>query len=133
MRFGDRLRFDWHVSPDVADCLVPVLLLQPVVENAVVHGLDAGQPSLNVRIDAVATERGVEITVENDGAMVRPTGPRENGHGVGLPTTRARLKTMHGDDASLTLLSRASGGAIVRIVLPRRTAVRRPVVLQEAI
>src|SRR4029078_5645973 len=43
MRFGERLQYDWHVGAGVADCLVPVLVPQPIVENAVVHSLDAGQ------------------------------------------------------------------------------------------
>ena len=121
MRFGDRLRYDWHVAPEVADCLVPVLLLQPIVENAVVHGLDDGQESLEVRVDAVPTTGGVAITVENDGASVSSEPRRAGGHGVGLAATRARLMTVHGDRASLTLASRAGGGAIVRIVIPRKT------------
>jgi signal transduction histidine kinase len=124
MRFGDRLRYDWHVAPEVADCLVPVLLLQPIVENAVVHGLDVGQETLNVRVDAVPTTDGVAITVENDGASVSAEPRRAGGHGVGLASTRARLMTVHGDRASLTLASRAGGGAIVRIIIPRKTAER---------
>ncbi|MGH9888152.1 MAG: sensor histidine kinase [bacterium] len=124
MRFGDRLRYDSDVAPEVAECLVPVLLLQPIVENAVVHGLDAGQESLHVRIDAVATRNGVEITVANDGTVVRPDAPRAGSHGTGLATTRARLMTVHGDRASLTLQPRAGGGAVVRIVIPRAAGER---------
>jgi sensor histidine kinase YesM len=99
-----------------------VLLLQPIVENAVVHGLDVGQESLNVRVDAVSTTDGVAITVENDGASISAEPRRVGGHGVGLASTRARLMTVHGDRASLTLASRAGGGAIVRIVIPRKIA-----------
>jgi two-component system sensor histidine kinase AlgZ len=124
MRFGDRLQYDWHVDAGVADCLVPVLVLQPIVENAVVHSLDAGQQSLHVHIRAVARERDVEITVENDGIAGAADTPRA-GHGVGLSTTRARLMTAHGDRASLTLRRPDDGGAVVRIVLPRRVAAPR--------
>jgi len=136
MRFGDRLRYDWTVAPDIANCLVPVLLLQPLVENAVVHGLDAGQECLSVQVDARGMPAGVQITVTNDGANVRADAPRSNGHGVGLATTRARLVTAHGDRASLTLEARKAGGAVVRIVIPRRTAEQTPksgeATLQEA-
>jgi len=124
MRFGDRLSYEWHVAVEVADCLVPVLLLQPIVENAVVHGLDAGQESLNIQINAVATPSGVEITVENDGTSVGLESARRTGHGVGLAATRARLMTVHGDRASLTLEPRTGGGAIVRVVMPRKIADR---------
>lgn len=120
MRFGDRLRYELNAAPDVRDCLVPVLLLQPIVENAVVHGLDAGQPELLVRIDALAVAEGLEIVVENNGPEVGSTAQR--GHGLGLSTTRARLLTAYGDRASLTLKPRDGGGARVRVVLPRKVA-----------
>lgn len=120
MRFGDRLQYEWYVEPTVAECLVPVLLLQPVVENAVVHGLDAGQPSLHVCIRAAARGGDVEITVENDGIAGHLDARRPTSRGVGLTTTRARLLTVHGDRASLTLHRPDDGGAIVRVILPRR-------------
>src|SRR4029078_13449234 len=94
----------------------------PVIENAVVHGLDAGQQRLHVRVDAVTHTSGVEISVQKDGQEPVPEGKRSPGHGVGLAATRARLITAHGDLASLTLLPRDGGGAIVRIVVPRKTA-----------
>jgi sensor histidine kinase YesM len=119
MRFGDRLRYECHVDPDVADCLVPVLLLQPIVENAVVHGVDVGQATLSVSVDIVAIPDGVRITVENDGAAVDVSAP-PTGHGVGLAGTRARLLTIHGDRASLSLAPRNGGGAVVRVDIPRK-------------
>lgn len=124
MRFGDRLTYEWRVAPDVGDCLVPVLLLQPIVENAVVHGLDAGQGDLTIRVDAAATGDGVEIVVENNGPDPASGATKPAGHGLGLSTTRARLITAYGDNASLALAPRAGGGARVLIRLPRRTAAR---------
>jgi signal transduction histidine kinase len=120
MRFGDRLRYECHVDPDVGECVVPVLLLQPIVENAVVHGLDAGQESLTVRVDVLGTSEGVEISVQNNGNTPEPDRGAPSGHGVGLASTRARLITAHGDRASLSLLPRQGGGAVVRIVIPRK-------------
>lgn len=126
MRFGDRLRYTLEVAPEVRESMVPVLLLQPIVENSVVHGLDSGQESLTVRITAADTTEGVELVVENDGAVVGGTGQKAKGHGVGLSTTRARLRTAYGDRASLSLKPLEHGGMRVRIVLPRTTApVRR--------
>lgn len=122
MRFGDRLRYEWHVAPEVADCLVPVLLLQPIVENAVVHGLETGEESLTVRVEAFATPEGLEIIVENDGMSLESGEQRAKGHGVGLAATRARLMTAYGDRASLTLRPREGGGVRVRIVLPGMVA-----------
>lgn len=122
MRFGDRLRYELRLAPSVHECLVPVLLLQPIIENAVVHGLDAGQVQLNVHIEATESTEGVELVVENDGAVRDADEAKVKGHGMGLSTTRARLLTAYGDRASLTLKPRADGGMRVRIVLPRRLA-----------
>ncbi len=129
MRFEERLRYEWKIAPSVADCLIPVFLLQPIVENAVVHGLDAGQDSLNVRIDAAELDDSVVITVENDGNPLAVEGSTSNGHGIGITTTRARLETAYGDRASLTLDPRPGGGAVVRIVIPisRSAAATRPI------
>ena len=126
MRFGDRLRYVVDVAPEVRESLVPVLLLQPIVENAVVHGLDSGQESLTVRITAAHIGEGVELIVENDGALVDPDGAKPKGHGVGLSTTRARLLTAYGDRASLGMKPLDDGGMRVRIVMPQTTSpVRR--------
>ena len=119
MRFDDRLTYELHVEPAVAECLVPVFLLQPIIENAVIHGLDAGQESITVRIDAIATSRGVELTVQNNGSEVGSRSGGARGHGLGIATTRARLSTAYGQLASLELLPRENGGAVVRIVIPR--------------
>jgi len=119
MRFDDRLTYELHIEPIVGDCLVPVFLLQPIIENAVIHGLDAGQASITVRIDATATSRGVELTVQNNGSEVGSRSGGARGHGLGIATTRARLSTAYGQLASLELLPRENGGAVVRIVIPR--------------
>lgn len=122
MRFAERLQYELHVSPDASDSLVPVLILQPIVENAVVHGLDAGQEVLRVRLDVRRAGDEVELVVENDGAILEGTGLRSKGKGLGLSATRARLLTAYGDRASLTLKPRDGGGVVVRIALPRKHA-----------
>jgi two-component system, LytTR family, sensor kinase len=121
MRFGERLQYALTVAPEVADCTVPVLLLQPLVENAVVHGMDAGQERLSVVVTAMAAAGGVELRVENDGPGLDLAEPRVNGHGVGLSASRARLTTAYGDGASLRLEPRPGGGVVVRLVLPHRS------------
>jgi sensor histidine kinase YesM len=105
----------------VADCLVPVLLLQPLVENAVVHGLEAGQERLNVSIAAASVPEGLELVVENDGPALAPM-TSDDGHGVGIAATRARLTTAYGDRAGLTLRPRDGGGVSVRLIVPRSKA-----------
>jgi len=123
MRFGERLQYDLRVAPDVADCLVPVLLLQPLVENAVVHGLDAGIERLHIAVVAQSQADEVELLVENDGTSLDvddvTAAEATGGDGVGLAATRARLATAYGDRASLRLLPREGSGVRVRITLPR--------------
>ena len=115
MRFGERLAYTCDVSANASGRMVPVLLLQPIIENAVVHGLDAGQERLNVRVAASTRQDGLELLVENDG----PADARSNGgHGIGLAATRARLTTAYGDRATLTLEPRTEGGMTVRILVP---------------
>jgi two-component system LytT family sensor kinase len=116
MRFGERLKYSVHVAGAAAGRTVPVLLLQPIIENAVVHGMDAGQDQLNVDITARLAPDALELLVENDG----PADARGNGsgRGVGLSTTRARLATAYGERASLTLEPRDTGGMRVRITIP---------------
>jgi sensor histidine kinase YesM len=121
MRFGQRLRHRIEVAPEVENCSVPMLLLQPLVENAVVHGLDAGQERLEVVIAASSLGEELEIRVENDGPALDAS-TRADGHGVGLASTHARLETAYGDRASLQLLPRDGGGVVVRLILPRESS-----------
>ena len=94
----------------------PVLLLQPIIENAVVHGMDAGQERLNVDITARLASDALELVVENDGPV--ESKGNGSGRGVGLSTTRARLATAYGERASLTMEPRDTGGMRVRIRVP---------------
>jgi sensor histidine kinase YesM len=119
MRFGDRLRYDRDIAPGVSECVVPVLLLQPIVENAVLHGLDSGEGTVHVTIRASLHGDDVELAVENDGSTLDADSSRAGGHGVGLAATRARLATAYGDRASLALSGRPGGGVVVRIRTPR--------------
>ena len=118
MRFGDRLRYELRVASDVGECPVPVLLLQPLVENAVMHGLEGGAERLHITVEANRSPNGVEIRVENDGTPLEAEGSRRAGHGVGLAATRARLATAYGDRASLELLPREGGGVVVSLTVP---------------
>ncbi len=126
MRFGDRLRYECRVAPDAADCLVPVLLLQPLIENAVVHGLDASQDTFHLSVVAIRTSQGVEITITNDGSPLRVGASSSAGHGLGVSTTLARLKTAHGEFASLTLQPSPTGGTVAHIIIPHGPATAVP-------
>jgi hypothetical protein len=117
VRFGERLRFEAEVTPDAGACLVPPMLLQPLVENAVKHGI--GQMIEPGRISIHAARAGslLRIGVEND---VDPDTPCVKGTGVGLENVRRRLAAAYGIEASIHW-SRDGAGFRVELSLPAMT------------
>ncbi len=114
MRFGDRLTFSISIPEAEGELPVPHLLLQPLVENAIQHGL-APRPGRGVLAVRAGREAGcLWLEVEDDGVGLR----EGHGEGVGLANTRARLRARHGDAAELTLEPRPGGGAVARLRLP---------------
>ncbi|MGB3543755.1 sensor histidine kinase [Rubrivirga sp.] len=134
VRFGDRLRVAFDVDADALGAHVPPLLLQPLVENAVRHGVLPREEGGAVRVEGrrVGTESGrLLLRVEDDGRGLAEGTTMSDG--VGLANVRARLAAMYGADASLTLHRADGGGFVVQIDLPYRSgpdlaAVHSPVV-----
>ncbi len=117
-RFGDRLHFHMDVAPEAEPALVPAFLLQPLVENAVRHGLEPrpGAGSLSIR---ARRENGtLHLTVSDDGVGLPEQRPAREG--IGLVNTRARLRELYHGAARLELTSGA--GVTVDITLPFRPA-----------
>jgi two-component system, LytTR family, sensor kinase len=118
-RFGDRLRVDMDVAADVLDARVPHLLLQPIVENAVRHGIGSRATSGRVTITAGAVGDSLRIRVQDDGrGLARTDGTSPPSEGVGLGNTRERLHTLYGAGDRLTVTSPPAGGTIVELTLP---------------
>lgn len=117
-RFGERLRFDVALQDGAADARVPALLLQPLVENAVKHGVARSESPTCIRIGARIDGAILEIFVEND---ANASGQPARGEKVGLDNVRDRLRTRFGDDASLEVGAIAEGGFrnILRLPLSR--------------
>jgi LytS/YehU family sensor histidine kinase len=117
-RFGDRLRVTCHVEPGAELARVPALLLQPLVENAVSHGLaaHAAGRSVSVHVDARRQGRRLRLVVRDDGPGFEPREAREKA--VGLAGTRARLLEAYGAHQTLELSNAPGGGAVVAIELP---------------
>lgn len=117
-RFDERLQFQMQIAPGTETALVPTLALQPLVENAVEHGLkeraEGGLVTVSSRRDGALLRL---IVADNGAGFSKKTPLRE---GVGLSNTRARLRALYGDAARLDL--RDSGGATVEITLPFRAA-----------
>jgi LytS/YehU family sensor histidine kinase len=100
VRFGNRLRVTQSITPDCARCTVPSLILQPLVENAVKHGIAGLVDGGEIRLDAECRDGIIRITVNNDFDS-EDSGPRRAG--VGLANVRARLKTFYQNQARLSV------------------------------
>ncbi len=130
-RFGDRLQVTLQVAPEVLPVSVPFLCVQPLVENAVRHGLE-GRPGCG-RVTIVASDAGSEalISVEDDGAGIDPDAVRRtlagspDGDGVGLGNVDERLRQVYGDDYGLVVETAEGAGTKVSMRVPKyRTGVR---------
>ncbi len=115
VRFGERLSVERSVAPDALDLLVPNLILQPLVENAVRHSI--APRAAGGRIEIRARREGASLVIEifDDGPGVTAVNHRE---GVGLSNTRARLEQLYGNGQALELRSEPGGGFRVKLSLP---------------
>jgi LytS/YehU family sensor histidine kinase len=116
IRFGDRLSIELDVPDGAAGALVPTLMLQPLVENAVEHGVNRTHDGARVRLTAERAGDRLRLEIEDNGP-----GPTRGGEGVGLANTRARLAALYGDSHRLELKAAETGGTMVSIELPFRS------------
>lgn len=115
VRFSDRLRVVWSIEPGVRHAQIPGFILQPLVENALRHGIAQRGDGGTVEIIARRESQTVVLTVRDDGPGLSQIPPRV---GLGLTNTRERLRTIYGDAASLSLNASVTRGAIATIRLP---------------
>lgn len=119
VRFGCRLRVEMHIAPEAKYVLVPTLLLQPLVENAIRHGLERTKRGGTITLSANRVGCRVEIKVEDNGAGLPDAWQMETGSGQGLTITRERLCALYPMGAArISVRSRQSGGTEVLISLP---------------
>jgi LytS/YehU family sensor histidine kinase len=98
VRFGPRLRFEAEVGEDAAACLLPPMLLQPLVENAVKHGIGEMVGAGTIRVEAARAGSQLRIRIEND---IDPDGLPRKGNGIGLENVRQRLAAGFGSEAGI--------------------------------
>jgi two-component system, LytTR family, sensor kinase len=128
IRLGERLRVDVAISPETLDALVPSMLLQPLVENAVRHGIASVVEGGTIAIRSEFHNGQLQIIVKNSGAVAEREDKPMNG--IGLSNTIERLKTLYGADQKFTLVWPRAGGCEVTVELPiRRSAQGQEVLL----
>jgi LytS/YehU family sensor histidine kinase len=109
LRFGERLRLEFDVDERVESALVPSLLLQPLVENAMKYAIAPREQGGSVTIIAGVERGGLRLAVVDDGPGLPPAVANGNGRGVGLRNTRERLKVLYGDAHSVEVADAAPG------------------------
>jgi hypothetical protein len=116
IRMGPRLAFSLVLPPELAQHPVPALLLQPLVENSIQHGLE---PKVEGgRITVSARREGDQLVLEVSDTGIGPSEAPASGKGFGMTQVRERLATLHGSDASVDFRAAPQGGACTSIRLP---------------
>jgi two-component system, LytTR family, sensor kinase len=128
-RFGPRLDVRVSVAPEVLTAVVPVLSLQPLVENAVRHGVESAAGPCHVEILGADLDADVELTVRDHGAGMTAEAARAalegRGAGIGLANVQARLQSTFGPEYGLEVESEPGEGTAVRMLIPKfRAGVR---------
>ena len=119
VRFPNRLKTQVHIADDLLKVLVPGLILQPLVENAIKHGVSHSRRPVTITISARSDEDHLILTVADD-ADPKPVDISDNGEssGIGLANVRDRLDTRFGREASLQTVRPEEGGYIAQLTLP---------------
>ncbi|WP_029266499.1 MULTISPECIES: sensor histidine kinase [unclassified Microbacterium] len=124
-RFGDRLRVTLQIAPETLATVIPFLSVQPLVENAVRHGLEPGEGGGEIRIASRDDGTHTEITVEDDGVGMDPEALRatltagDDGVHVGLRNVDTRLRQLYGADGGLVVETNTGAGTLVRMRVPK--------------
>jgi two-component system LytT family sensor kinase len=117
MRFSDRLEVSIEADPDLLEAAVPQMVLQPIVENAVRHGISGSTEIGRIEIRVFSRNDTLHLVVKDNGVGFSSL-PASKSHGVGLSNLRARLQQLYGAAASLSIRSARMQGTEVTLVLP---------------
>jgi two-component sensor histidine kinase len=122
-RFHDRLSFSEEIAPETLEAMVPSLVLQPLVENAIRHGIEprSGPGRIEIRASRRDGDLRLEVGDNGPGLQENPAQKPAGCNGIGLANIRARLTQLYGSRHELTLENQATGGLLVRLVIPFHT------------
>jgi two-component system LytT family sensor kinase len=129
MRFGPRLQFDVNVSPEVYNKYIPCMILQPLVENAVIHGVEPETRPVKVEINANQAKQHLHLAVIDDGVGISPEiiteleagySPERNGSRtrIGLQSVLRRLKGEYGDEFRFSIQRGSESGTLISLQIP---------------
>jgi signal transduction histidine kinase len=121
IRFGDRLTVIMNIAPETLDAIVPNLILQPLVENAVRHGIAPRSTPGRIEIHAQRENAQLQLQVRDDGAGLPSGKSTALKEGVGLTNTKARLQQLYGAASRFELHDADGGGLLVKLSIPWRT------------
>ncbi|WP_136030079.1 sensor histidine kinase, partial [Microbacterium sp. PF5] len=131
-RFGDRLQVTLQIAPETLATVIPFLSVQPLVENAVRHGLEPGEGGGEIRLTSRDDGTHTEILVEDDGVGMDPDGlrslltAREDGSHVGLRNVDTRLRQLYGSSGGLVVETNTGAGTLVRMRVPKSQPLHDP-------
>ncbi|MBO0980916.1 sensor histidine kinase [Microbacterium sp. SD291] len=136
-RFGDRLRVTLQIAPETLATVIPFLSVQPLVENAVRHGLEPGEGGGEIRISSRGDGTHTEILVEDDGVGMDPDALRatltagDDGLHVGLRNVDTRLRQLYGAEGGLVVETNTGAGTLVRMRVPNSQPLNDPLLDSE--
>lgn len=123
VRFADRLEVHYAVPPDCLDKTLPFLLLQPLAENAIQHGISGRAEGGSLEIAAALSNGDLILTVSDDGPGLPDDFVLDSADGLGLSNTRSRLERIYEESyATFEVRNRPEGGTIVKVVIPQEQA-----------
>ncbi len=123
IRFGERLRVEKQIETSTLEAVVPILILQPLVENAIKHGIETQIAPGIIKIAAQRAGPVLQLKISDNGRGLASAPGGKIKEGVGLSNTRSRLKELYGSEASLALCPGESSGLCVELRIPWRIGV----------
>lgn len=118
IRFADRLQVLWVIEPETTRALIPTLLLQPLVENSIRHGIARMATPGAITISSGIADGALRLSVADTGPGLTQSAGEEIGHGIGLSNIRKRLKQLYPQQHDMEIISGPGGGFEVRLMIP---------------
>lgn len=118
IRFSDRLKVEIDVAPETLSASVPNLILQPIVENSIKHGISKSMTAGHIGIRVKRRGNMLQMQIQNDGVVITQNGNGIIKEGIGISNTRQRLRQLYNNDFCLDLMPLEAGGASVMLEIP---------------